>query len=159
MGFDHPIAWCKDYQGGRSFYTAGGAHRRRRSPSRPSGRTWPARIEWAAGQADPVYSDCGATVLANYQQTKIVGAAEPQRADRLRRAARRPRSSRRPRGGQVRLHDPATARRRSSRTIPVYTNSEDGMYGPAVDNDFATNKWVYLYYAPLTMDGSRSRPP
>jgi PKD repeat protein len=22
------------------------------------------------------------------------------------------------------------------------------MYGPAVDNDFATNKWVYLYYAP-----------
>ena len=24
MGFDHPIAWCKDYQGGRSFYTGGG---------------------------------------------------------------------------------------------------------------------------------------
>ena len=22
MGFDHPVAWCKDYQGGRSFYTA-----------------------------------------------------------------------------------------------------------------------------------------
>jgi cytochrome c len=24
MGFDHPITWCKDYRGGRSFYTAGG---------------------------------------------------------------------------------------------------------------------------------------
>ena len=36
-------------------------------------------------------------------------------------------------------------------TIPVYTNSEDGLYGPAVDNDFATNKWVYLYYAPPTV--------
>ena len=21
MGSDHPITWCKDYQGGRSFYT------------------------------------------------------------------------------------------------------------------------------------------
>ena len=28
-------------------------------------------MQWAAGKADPVYSDCGATVLANYQQTKI----------------------------------------------------------------------------------------
>ena len=28
-------------------------------------------VQWAAGKADPVYSDCGATVLANYQQTKI----------------------------------------------------------------------------------------
>ncbi|WP_414719180.1 ThuA domain-containing protein, partial [Streptomyces sp.] len=24
MGDDHPIAWCQDYQGGRSFYTGGG---------------------------------------------------------------------------------------------------------------------------------------
>ena len=34
----------------------------------------------------------------------------------------------------------------------MYTNSEDGLYGPAVDNDFATNRWVYLFYAPLAMD-------
>ena len=25
------------------------------------------------------------------------------------------------------------------------------MYGPAVDNNFATNKWVYLYYSPQTV--------
>ena len=32
------------------------------------------------------------------------------------------------------------------------------MYGPAVDNDFATNKWVYLYYSPPTVeDVSRRR--
>ena len=36
-------------------------------------------------------------------------------------------------------------------TLPVYTNSEDGLYGPAIDNDFATNKWVYLYYSPPTV--------
>ena len=33
----------------------------------------------------------------------------------------------------------------------VYTNSEDGLYGPAVDHNFATNKWVYLYYSPQTV--------
>ena len=38
--------------------------------------------------------------------------------------------------------------------IPVYMASEDGMYGPAVDKEFATDEWVYLYYSPLTM-----RPP
>ena len=48
-----------------------------------------------------------------------------------------------------------TTRRRAHETViatlPVYTNSEDGLYGPAIDNDFATNKWVYLYYAPPTV--------
>ena len=52
MGADHPVAWCKDYQGGRSFYTAGGntaaastkppseAISRARSTGRPA---WPTR--------------------------------------------------------------------------------------------------------------------
>ena len=30
------------------------------------------------------------------------------------------------------------------------------MYGPAVDNDFDTNHWVYLYYAPPTVEDVRS---
>ena len=34
----------------------------------------------------------------------------------------------------------------------VYNNSEDGLYGPAIDNDFEKNKWVYLYYSPAVMD-------
>ena len=25
------------------------------------------------------------------------------------------------------------------------------MYGPEVDNNFTTNKWVYLYYSPPTV--------
>ena len=57
------------------------------------------------------------------------------------------------RDGRLRLHDPATGSAQIIATIPVYTNSEDGLYGPAVDADFATNKWVYLYYAPVNMDG------
>src|SRR5215212_1561144 len=56
------------------------------------------------------------------------------------------------RAGQVRLHDPRDNSSKVIATLPVYTNSEDGLYGPAVDADFATNRWVYLYYAPLSMD-------
>ena len=33
-------------------------------------------------------------------------------------------------------------------TIPVYSHDEDGLQTLAIDPDFATNKWVYVYYAP-----------
>ena len=33
-------------------------------------------------------------------------------------------------------------------TIPVYSHDEDGLQGIAIDADFATNRWVYVYYAP-----------
>ena len=56
------------------------------------------------------------------------------------------------RRGGVRLHDPATNSTTLLATIPVYTNSEDGMYGPEVDNNFNTNKWVYLFYSPPTVE-------
>ena len=58
----------------------------------------------------------------------------------------------------MRLHNPATGTTTQlanfadpalPRRMRIYTNSEDGLYGPAVDNNFATNKWVYLYYSPL----------
>ncbi|GAA0399086.1 hypothetical protein GCM10009541_47700 [Micromonospora gifhornensis] len=69
MGFDHPITWCKDYQGGHSFYTGLGA-----TPESFSGTDLRAHlggaIQWAAGVTD---GDCGATVLANYQMT-VIGA-------------------------------------------------------------------------------------
>ena len=41
MGADHPVSWCKDYQGGRSFYTGLGntaAASRRRPADAPQGR-------------------------------------------------------------------------------------------------------------------------
>jgi glucose/arabinose dehydrogenase/PKD repeat protein len=151
MGFDHPIAWCKDYKGGRSFYTGGGGTADTFSEA-GFRKHLAGALDWAAGKADKVYSDCGATVLANYQQTKISAPPnlnEPIGFDqfpdgRIIQTARL---------GQVRLHDPVAGTSTIINTIPVYSNSEDGLYGPAVDNDFATNHWVYLYYAPVNMDG------
>ena len=89
-------------------------------------------------------------MLANYQQTKISAPPnllEPIGFDVLPDG----RVIQTARAGTVRLHDPATGTTKVIATLPVYTNSEDGLYGPAIDNDFATNKWVYLYYAPPTV--------
>ena len=58
------------------------------------------------------------------------------------------------RNGDVRVTDPATGITRITNRIPVYANSEDGLQTVAVDPNFAANKWVYLYYAPLVMDGN-----
>lgn len=150
MGADHPVAWCKDYRGGRSFYAAGGNTSASFNDANFRSHLAGA-ISWAAGVADPVYSDCGATILANYQQVKISAPPnllEPIGFDQLPDG----RVIQTARGGSVRLHDPATGTTQVIATIPVYSNSEDGLYGPAVDNDFATNQWVYLYYSPPTVE-------
>ncbi len=144
MGFDHPIAWCKDFQGGRSWYTAGG-HTTQSYSSRSFQRHLLGGIEWAAGAAS---GDCGATVLANYEMTVI--ASNPGNVGEPIGMAVLPdgRVLQTVRTGDLRLHDPAAGTSTVINTIPVYTHSEDGLYGPAIDRDFSTNRWVYLYYAP-----------
>jgi glucose/arabinose dehydrogenase/PKD repeat protein/type 1 glutamine amidotransferase len=144
MGFDHPIAWCKDFQGGRSWYTAGG-HTSESYADRAFLRHLLGGIQWAAGRAA---GDCGATVLANYQMTVI--ASNPENLGEPIGFAVLPdgRVLQTVRTGELRLHDPAAGTSTVINTIPVYTNSEDGLYGPSIDRQFATNRWVYLYYAP-----------
>jgi PKD repeat protein/type 1 glutamine amidotransferase len=146
MGADHPVSWCKDYLGGRSFYTGLGNTSAGFSDAAFRSHLGGA-IQWAAGVADRVYSDCGATVLANYQQTKVSAPPnllEPIGFDVFPDG----RVIQTTRGGEVRLHDADAGTTSVIATLPVYTNSEDGLYGPAIDNGFATNHWVYLYYAP-----------
>ncbi|MDA0182479.1 ThuA domain-containing protein [Solirubrobacter phytolaccae] len=145
---DHPISWCKDYEGGRSFYTGAGANGDFSDAN--LGKHLTGAIDWAAGLSNPVYSDCGATVLANFKQTKISAPPnlnEPIGFDQLPDG----RVIQTARTGEVRLHE-ANGSEITLGKIPVYTNSEDGLYGPAVDPNFAENKWVYLYYAPPVVD-------
>ena len=88
---DHPITWCKDYQGGRSFYTGLG--------DTPGGfgeagvrAHLGGAIRWAAGLADPATATAARPCWPTTSRPGR-GAAEPQRADRLRRAPRRPRDA------------------------------------------------------------------
>jgi glucose/arabinose dehydrogenase len=55
------------------------------------------------------------------------------------------------RNGDIRLTDATTGVTKIVSTVPVYSNSEDGLQTIAIDPGFAENKWVYVYYAPKTM--------
>ena len=158
MGADHPVTWCKDWKGGRSYYTNHGA-----SGAAFNDPSWAVfskeltgAITWASGQSDPVYSDCGATVTANYQQSFVAAPpnlSEPIGFDVLPDGSGRVIQTDR-RGG-VRLHDPVSNSTTVLAQLPVYIANEDGGYGPEVDNNFNTNKWVYLYYSPATVEDVR----
>ncbi|MFF6888023.1 ThuA domain-containing protein [Streptomyces sp. NPDC012421] len=54
MAGDHPIAWCKDYQGGRAYYTGGG-HTDESYAEPAFRRHLLGGIRWAAGMTD---ADC-----------------------------------------------------------------------------------------------------
>ena len=138
MGFDHPITWCKDYQGGRSFYTAlGHTAAVFRGPRLPRA---PGRRASTGPPASPTRSTATAARPSSPTTSRPDRrAAEPQRADRLRPVPRRAGDPDRPAAAAC----GCTTRRRHLHVIaqiPVYTDSEDGLYGPAVDNDFATNQ-------------------
>jgi glucose/arabinose dehydrogenase/type 1 glutamine amidotransferase len=69
-GTDHPISWCRDIGGGRSFYT--GMGRTAGSYGEDDFRTHLlGAIQWAAGL---VRGDCKATINSNYAGRRIVGA-------------------------------------------------------------------------------------
>jgi PKD repeat protein/type 1 glutamine amidotransferase/glucose/arabinose dehydrogenase len=71
-GTDHPISWCRDYRGGRSFYT--GMGRTAGSFSEADFRTHLlGAVKWTTGL---VRADCKATISSNYKASKIVSAAD-----------------------------------------------------------------------------------
>ena len=105
MGANHPISFCKDFQGGRSFYTGLGTAAA--SFDADLQKHLKGAIAWAAGQSDPAYSDCGATVLKNFQQVKVTqqpNLNEPIGFDQFPDG----RIIQTDRRGGVRLHNPAT---------------------------------------------------
>ncbi|MFD0745027.1 PQQ-dependent sugar dehydrogenase [Phytohabitans flavus] len=52
------------------------------------------------------------------------------------------------RDGRIFATDPVGGTKLAA-TIPVYTHDEEGLQGIAADPDFASNRWIYLYYAPV----------
>ena len=91
---DHPVAWCKDYRGGRSFYTSGSTSAIGTETASPT--TSPAR--WSGRPAcrqrlQRLRRDGARQLRADQDQR----APEPERAHRLRPAPRRPDHPDRPR--------------------------------------------------------------
>ncbi len=69
-GTDWPISWCRDFQGGRSFYT--GMGRTAGSYAEPSFQAHLlGAIQWSAGL---VRANCKATIASNYEGERVVAA-------------------------------------------------------------------------------------
>ncbi|MBD8063620.1 ThuA domain-containing protein, partial [Oceanitalea stevensii] len=143
MGTDHPIAWCHNYDGGRSWYTGGGHTIASFSDSAFVEHIHQG-IRTAAGVED---ADCTATVESSFEQVTLarggatigepIALAVLPNGDVLHTA----------RDGRV-FYTTADASTRTAATIPVYNHDEDGLQGIAIDPDFEENRWVYIYYAP-----------
>ncbi|WP_210651190.1 OmpL47-type beta-barrel domain-containing protein [Nocardioides sp. SYSU D00065] len=148
MGYDHPITWCKPYEGGRFWGTALGHF-----PSHYDEPAFMAEIvggvKYAAGLEE---GDCGATVWSNYERIPLdQNTSAPYAIDvaddgkvfytELVR-------------GQLRMYDPETQGVSTVLTLPVYSGGEDGLLGVALDPDFTTNGHIFLYRSAESPDNS-----
>lgn len=141
MGFDHPIAWCRPYDGGRSWYTGMG-----HTPESYSETEFQAHllggIEWAAGVVE---GDCTATIGSLYDVEVLEPDVEsPMDLEVASDGAVFFVEL----GGRVRRYDPTTRFTSTIAEIDVFQNFEDGLIGIVLDPGFDTNGWVYLFYSP-----------
>ncbi|WP_299275596.1 ThuA domain-containing protein, partial [uncultured Georgenia sp.] len=146
MGYDHPISWCKHYDGGRAWATGMGHF--------PSHFEEPALlqhiiggVEWAAGLAE---GDCGGTSWDMYERVALdqntsapfgMDIAEDGRVFFTELVR-----------GQIRVYDPVTQNTTTALELDVYSGGEDGMLGIALHPDFLENGYIYQYYSPASDD-------
>jgi len=141
MGFDHPVSWCHNFNGGRAWYTALG--HTPESYSEPEFRRHVlGGIQWAAGAKS---GDAGATIDTNF--TKVVIDPSPINPMSL-TVANDGRVFIAERAGRVKIWKPQTGSLVIAGQLPVFTQIEDGLLGIALDPGFDTNNWLYLYYSP-----------
>ena len=101
----------------------------------------------ALAVAAPATAQAVVIPASDYQQVKLAtGSAELGEAMSL---AVLPNRSvlHTARNGVLRVTDVA-GNTKTSGTLSVYTHDEEGLQGVAVDPNFATNRWIYLYYSP-----------
>ncbi|MEU8183182.1 ThuA domain-containing protein [Micromonospora sp. NPDC049044] len=143
MGPDHPISWCRDTNGGRVWATAMGHAIDSYSETNFRNHVL-GGIKWAAGNAP---GDCGGTVWGNFEKRTL----DDNTVDPMAMAvAPDGRVFYAQRGGQLKVFKPSTNSTVTAGTLSVYTGGEDGLTGMALDPNFATNGYVYLYHSPAS---------
>lgn len=148
MGYDHPISWCKPYDGGRAWVTAMGHFGSHfEEPDLMSHLV--GGVKYAAGVEA---GDCGGTAWGNFEKVALdentsapfaMDIAEDGRVFYTELVR-----------GQVRVWDPATNAVTTALELDVYSGGEDGLLGIALDPDFTENGRVYLYRSPDAPDNA-----
>ncbi len=141
MGVEHPISWCQDYEGGRSWYTGMGHTNESFADPQFLDHVL-GGIRTAAG-VQP--ADCAATLSESFEKVTLDdNTANPMElviADDGRVVYV-------DRNGDVKVIAP-NGNVSTAGTLNVYTGQEFGLLGIALDPDFATNNQLYLYYSPV----------
>lgn len=142
MGDDHPIAWYKEFEGGRSFYTNLG--------HRPE--TWYdplfqqhllEGVRWAAAP-----NNYNRIVLTTVPQNPMELAVAPDgRVLYIERT------------GELRVWRPDTGQVIAAGILPVDTTSENGLLGLTLDPRFDRNNRLYLYHSAPIEDPPPPGPP
>ncbi|MEV4351885.1 ThuA domain-containing protein [Actinoplanes sp. NPDC049596] len=173
----HPISWCRDYDGGRSFYTGMG-HTEGSYGEAAFRKHLTGALGWTSGI---VRGDCQATIASNYKVERLTAANKTGELDQIGephgltitpdgtvfyvgKAAC-------PSGpvvswddpnvglgcGTIHSWDPATKQVKLLTTLPVMGNrgsgdelvkNEEGLLGIVPDPAFAQNGWLYVYWMP-----------
>ncbi|MET8351844.1 MULTISPECIES: ThuA domain-containing protein [unclassified Micromonospora] len=173
----HPVSWCRDYDGGRSFYT--GMGHTEGSYGEAAFRTHlTGALKWTTGLER---GDCQATIAANYKVERLTAANQTGQLDQIGephgltiapdgtvfyvgKAAC-------PSGpvadwnnpnvglgcGTIHSWDPRTKQAKLLTTLEVMGNrgsgselvkNEEGLLGIVPDPTFAENGWLYVYWMP-----------
>jgi cytochrome c len=130
MGDDHPIAWHKEFGGGRSFYTNLG-----HSPESWADPRFQEHllegIRWAAGP--PSWNFIPVSRQARNPLSMAI--APDGRVFYIERT------------GEVWIWSPETGRVTQAAKLTVSLSGENGLLGIGLDPDFESNSLVYLFYA------------
>jgi cytochrome c len=146
-GENHPIAWYRDFDGGRSWYTGLGHTNEAYQDEAFLQMLW-GGIQYAAGPGTEVnYNNSRVAPEENRFQKVVLdfNLNEPMELDVLPNEdvlfiERR---------GGIKLFKKGDEKSRLVTTFPVFSELEDGLLGMAIDPDYNKNHWIYLYYSPV----------
>ncbi|MEM8898480.1 MAG: ThuA domain-containing protein [Bacteroidota bacterium] len=144
----HPVSWYHDYDGGRSFYTSFG-HTPETFSEEQFLQHLKGGIEYAVGKNNRNYAKATSILPPDKsrfaQKVFIENLNEPMELDisadkKLYYVERK---------GGFYVYDTNTETQKKIADMPVHTEFEDGLLGLALDPEFSTNGWVYMFYSPI----------
>ncbi|MEM6320349.1 MAG: ThuA domain-containing protein, partial [Bacteroidota bacterium] len=145
-GENHPIAWYHEFDGGRSWYTGLGHTPETFTDPLFLEHLW-GGINYAASEGKPVDY---ANAMVAPEENRFIKEVLDQNLFEPMELAMQPNGNILfiERRGKIKEYEPAKQATRVVHTMEVYHEQEDGLLGLALDPNFATNNWLYLYYSP-----------
>ncbi|UDF12006.1 ThuA domain-containing protein [Antiquaquibacter oligotrophicus] len=156
-GVEHPISWCQEIEGGRSWYTGMG-HTNASFSEQNFLQHILGGIKIAAGV---VPSGCSASQSENYEKVVLdENTDNPMALDIVQAGDESGTVFFIERNGRVQRLEAGSHAKSTALTLSVTQGNEDGLLGIVLDPDFDENGWGYFYYSPNTVsqqDGPHNR--